>query len=241
MRVARYPIPTLIAAAFVLAAPVGAAAAAASTSTAAGPPSSMFKTGYNKCKLASLAAISKAAGKTYSKAKFDGKTCTWSSSDGNYVILVDTHPAGYLDLMVPSIGKHADGEAVKAISVPGASKAVLDTHPYASTHRYQKDLFAEYPQGDVQVSMDYSTALPDSKLVAVMRVGDSDLASALSYGGRAPEPTPLGWRPVACASARYRPQTQGLYPPILYGADLRRGESGTTCLVVRWRFERFVT
>ena len=71
--------------------------------------------------------------------------------------------------MVPSIGKHA-GEVVKRITVPGASKAVLDTHSYANTHRYQKDLFAVYPQGVVQVSMDYSTALPDSALVAVMRL-----------------------------------------------------------------------
>ena len=77
MRIAPYPVPSLIAAAFVLAMPVGAAAAA-SKSSAAGPPSSMFKSGYNKCKLASLAAISKAAGKSYSRGKFDGKTCTWS-------------------------------------------------------------------------------------------------------------------------------------------------------------------
>jgi hypothetical protein len=133
VRVAPYPIPALVAAAFVFAASVGAAAAA-------GPPSSMFKTGYNKRKVASLAVIGKAAGKTYSKGSFDGKTCTWSSSDGNYVILLDTHPAGYLEPMVPSIGRHTDGEVVKAASLPGASKAVLDTHPYAKTHRYQKDL-----------------------------------------------------------------------------------------------------
>jgi hypothetical protein len=130
----------------------------------------MFKSGYNKCKLASLSAIRKAAGHTFASAKFDGKTCTWSSGDGSYVILVDTHPAGYLGLMVPSIGKHAGGEVVKAVRLPKASKAVMDIHPYANTHRYQKDLFATYPQGDVQVSMDYATRLPDSALVAVMRL-----------------------------------------------------------------------
>ena len=90
------------------------------------------------------------------------------SSDGAYVILLDTHPAGYIDFLVPSIGRHSDGEVVKPVSLPGASKAVLDTHPYANTHRYQKDLFAEYSQGVVQVSMDYSSALPDSELRALV-------------------------------------------------------------------------
>ena len=170
MRVVPCLMPTVIAAAFVLATPVGTAAAARSTSAASAPPSSMFKTGYNKCKLASLAAIDKEAGKTFSKGKFDGKTCTWSSSDGNYVILVDTHPSGYLEFMVPSIGVHAGGETVKAVNVHGASKAVLDTHAFANTHRYQKDLFAVYAPGVVQVSMDYSTSLPDAKLVTVMRL-----------------------------------------------------------------------
>ena len=170
MRVAPDPIPAFLVAAVVLAASVGPAAAARSNSAASGPPTLMFKTGYNKCKLASLPAIRKAAGRTFAKAKFDGKTCTWSSIDGNYVILLDTHPAGYLDLMVPSIGKHANGEVVKPVGVPRASKAVLDLHPYKNTHRYQKDLFAAYPQGVVQVSMDYATPLPDSALVAVMRL-----------------------------------------------------------------------
>jgi hypothetical protein len=169
VRIAPYPIAALATAAVILAASVGAATAGRSTSVASGPPTLMFKAGYNKCKLASLTAIGKAAGHSFAEAKFDGKTCTWSSTDGNYVILLDTHPAGYL-LIVPSIGKHASGEVVKSVSVPKASKAVLDTHPYANTRRYQKDLFAEYPQGVVQVSMDYSTRLPDSALVAVTRL-----------------------------------------------------------------------
>jgi hypothetical protein len=165
MRVVPYTILVVIAAALVLSASVGAAPR---TATATAPPSAMFKSGYNKCKLASLAAINKTTGKKFAKGTFDGKTCTWSNSDGNYVILVDTHPAEYL-LVVPPIGKHP-GEVVKRATVPGASKAVLDTHSYANTHRYQKDLFAVYAQGVVQVSMDYSTALPDAALVAVMRL-----------------------------------------------------------------------
>ncbi len=170
MRVTSYTISTLLALAFVLVASAGAAGLARATSTAGGPPSSMFKSGYNKCKLASLAAIDKATGEVFAKGEFDGKSCTWSSSDGNHVTVFDTHPTGYLDLLVPAPGRHAGGEVVKRVVVSGASKAVLDTHPFANTHRYQKDLFASYPQGDVQVSMDYSTPLPDSKLVAVMRL-----------------------------------------------------------------------
>ena len=150
--------------------PLTASAAPLVASRPAGPPTTIFRSGYDKCKLASVAAISKAAGKPYSKGSFDGKTCTWSSADGNYVVLVDAHPSGYLELMVPSIGKHAGGEQVTAVRVPGASRALIDTHPYASTHRYQKDLFAVFPQGVVQVSLDYSTKLQNSALIAVMRL-----------------------------------------------------------------------
>ena len=163
MRVPSYVILTFLAAALVL------LPAAASTAAAA-PPAALFKSGYNKCKVASLAAVNKTTGKKFAKAKFDGKTCTWSSSDGNYVILVDTHPAaGYLEAFVPPVGKSAN-DVVKRVAVPGASKALLDTHSFKNTRRYQKDLFAVYPQGIVQVSMDYSTALPDSRLIAVMRL-----------------------------------------------------------------------
>src|SRR5260221_3930025 len=98
-------VSILAASIFLTAAPVATAA----------PPSSMFKSGYNKCKLASLVAISKTAGETFAKASFDGKTCTWSSKDGDYVVLVDTHPSGYL-LVVPAIGKHAGGEVVNAVA-----------------------------------------------------------------------------------------------------------------------------
>ena len=164
MRVMPKAILAVVASALVLSVSVGAAVSAA----AKAPPAKMFQSGYNKCKLASLAAINMTTGKKFAKGTFDGKTCTWSSSDGNYVILIDTHPSGYL-LVVPSVGTHP-GEVVKRITIRGASKAVLETHSFANTHRYQKDLFAEFPQGVVQVSMDYSTALPDSKLVAVLKL-----------------------------------------------------------------------
>jgi hypothetical protein len=169
MKQARTLVPFLMTAA-VLASPLAASGAAGSASGARGQPGGIFKSGDDKCKLASVAAISKAAGERYTKGSFDGKTCTWSSADGNYVIVVDSHPSGYVELMVPSIGNHPGGEQVRAVGVAGASKAVLDTHPYAKTHRYQKDLYAVYPQGVVQVSLDYATKLPDSALFAVLRL-----------------------------------------------------------------------
>jgi hypothetical protein len=134
------------------------------------PPSAMFKSGYNKCKLSTVAALSKTAGKKLVKATFDGKTCTWSSSDGNATILVDTHPAGYLEFLGPALGKHANGDVVKAITVPGASKAVLETFSHANTGRYAKDILAVYPQGVVQVSVNYSTALSARTVIAVTRL-----------------------------------------------------------------------
>jgi hypothetical protein len=179
MRIAPYPVPALVIAAVTLAASLGTATAARSDSGAKGPPASMFKSDYNKCKLASLAAISKAGREHYTQAKFDGKTCTWSSADGNYVIVVDTHPAGYIDLMVPSVGAHPNGEFVSRFALPSSSRTVIDDHPYANTHRYQADLFATYALGIVQVSIDNATPLPggqgfpanlDPALFAVIRL-----------------------------------------------------------------------
>ena len=167
MRIAPYPVPTLVTAAVILAASLGTATAARSDSAAKGPPASMFKSGYNKCKLASLAAMSKAGRETYTQAKFDGKTCTWSSADGNYIILVDTHPAGYIDLMVPSVGPHRSGEFVSRVLLPSSLRAVTDDHPYAKTHRYQADLFADYAPGVVQVSIDNATPILDSHGLSV--------------------------------------------------------------------------
>ena len=164
------PVITLIAIAAVTAFAASTVGAALNAPLASAPPSAMFKSGYNKCKLATLAALNKTAGKTLAKAKFDGKTCTWSSSDGSYVILIDTHPAGYLEFLGPTLGKSPNGDVAARIAVPGASKAVLQTHAYANTHRYQKDLLAVYPQGVVQVSMDYATALPTRTIVAVEKL-----------------------------------------------------------------------
>jgi hypothetical protein len=168
MRPARMLI-TFVFAAAVVVVPVTASGSGVSSRLSAGGPNAIFAAGYNKCKLASVAAMTKAAGKPYARAKFDGKSCTWSSADGNYVVLVDSHPTGYLDMMVLPPGKHGS-EVVTAVRVAGASKAVIDTHSHALTGRYAKDLFASYPSGDVQVSMNYSTKLSDAAVLAVLRL-----------------------------------------------------------------------
>ena len=70
----------------------------------------------------------------------------------------------------PKIGRHTNGDVAKPIGVPGASKAVLETFSHANTGRYAKDLLAVYPQGVVQVSVNYSTLLSDKTMVAVVRL-----------------------------------------------------------------------
>ena len=165
MRITPYPIRTFAATVLILAAPVGTAAAAISTSAASGPPSALFKKpAVELCKLASLAEMSKAAGKTIGSCRLSGNTTSWYSSDGNWEIdLFAQTPSG-----VPPLGKHANGN-VKRVSVPG-SKAVLDTWSHGVA-RYEKHLFATYPRGVVGLDMvSYSTAIPDAALIAVIRL-----------------------------------------------------------------------
>lgn len=147
-----------------------AAALVVAVAAVAAPPPALFKSGVNKCKATTLTALSKTTGVTFTKAKFDGKTCTWSNADGSDTILFDTHPAGYLEYMVPKVGKKANGDVTRRAAVPRAAKALLTTHSFAATKRYNKDLFAEYTPGVVQVSMSYADALADARVVAVMRL-----------------------------------------------------------------------
>ncbi len=158
----------LFAAAIVLV-PVTASASGVASRQEAGGPSAIFTSGYNKCKLASAAAMTKAAGKPLTAGKFDGKTCRWASADGNYGVLVDSHPTGYLEMMVQAPGKHGS-DIVTAVRVAGSSKTWIVTHSHALTGSYNKDLFAQYPQGVVQVSMNYTTALSNAAVLGVLRL-----------------------------------------------------------------------
>jgi hypothetical protein len=153
-----------------LATVVGVGVWVSTAGAAASPPDAMFRSGYDKCKLVTIGALGKTAGKKLAKARFDGKICTWSSGDGSVTILVDTHPAGYLELLGPSLGRHANGDVAKLIVVPGASKAVLETFSHANTGRYAKDILAVYPQGVVQVSLNYATAVTDKTAIALVRL-----------------------------------------------------------------------
>jgi hypothetical protein len=137
---------------------------------AAVPSPALFKSGYDKCKITTLSALSKTTGVKFTKAKFYGKQCIWSNADGSDTIVFDTHPAGYLEYMVPKPGREANGDATRRVAVPGASKALLETHSFAATKRHNKDLFAAYAPGVVQVSMSYVDSLPDARVIAVMRL-----------------------------------------------------------------------
>jgi len=134
------------------------------------PPAGLFKSGYDKCKVAGLAAVAKAAGVKLAKGKFSGKQCSWSTADGRASIVFDTHPTGYMEYLVPKPGKEANGDVTRKISVPGATKALLDTHSFALTGRHVKDLFAQYAPGVVQVSLNYAGPLSDARCVAVLRL-----------------------------------------------------------------------
>ena len=155
---------TFVATALILVAPVAAAASAASA--ASGPPSALFKKpAVNLCRLASLAEISKATGKTIGSCRLSGNTTSWYSSDGNWEIDLFAQALSG----VPPIGKHVNGY-VKRVSVARASKAVLDTWSHG-VGRYEKHLFAVYPKGVVGLDMvSYSTAIPDAALIAVVRL-----------------------------------------------------------------------
>jgi hypothetical protein len=157
----RMPARAVCAIALVLATAFAAAA------WAAGPPTPIFKTGFNLCKLATLPAVEKAAGATLSPGTFDGKFCNWSGG-GSYTVMVTTHPSAYTAMLALLGGQK--GEKVSNVTVPGASRGVLDAFPYAKTHRYDSDLYAVYPQGVVQVSFNYATSFQVARLIAVMRL-----------------------------------------------------------------------
>ncbi len=94
------------------------------------------------------------------KCKFDGKSTTWSSPNGEHVVLFDTHPRGYLEYFVP-LGKHADGAKTAELARTAYTlKARLETYPFAKTHRYAEDLFMEFPEGVVQLSLNSNTPIP---------------------------------------------------------------------------------
>jgi hypothetical protein len=145
-------------------------ACAVAAAAAAAPPPTLFTRGYDKCKATTLTALSKTTGVKYTRAKFSGKQCIWANADGSDTIVFDTHPAGYLEYMVPKPGKEPNGDVTRRAAVAGASKALLTTHSFAATNRHNKDLFAEYASGVVQVSMSYADPLPDARVLAVMRL-----------------------------------------------------------------------
>ncbi len=144
----------------------------ATASRAAGPPSALFKKGYNLCRAASLTAIRKAGGQHYQAGVFTGGVCNWERSDLEAGITLSTHPsrvgATLMRNFLAQNGK--SGWKAKRIAIRGASKAVLVTRPRSSSQGISKYLFAAYAPGVIQINMTAPRLLPDTRLVAVMKL-----------------------------------------------------------------------
>ena len=151
-------------------------AAARPASRLAGPPATFFSQGHNLCRAASLAAVRKAGGQHYKAGLFAGRVCNWERSDLKAGITLSTHPPAIgATLMRQFLSESgSNGITAKSLSIPGASKAVLVTLPAPTPGQVSKDLFATYSHGVVQVNMTAPGSLPDSRLIAVMRLIAAD-------------------------------------------------------------------
>jgi hypothetical protein len=152
---------------------VSGTAAARSTSHSAAPPRALFRTGYDLCRAASLAAIRRAGGQPYKAGVFDGHLCNWERHDLKAGITLSTHPASVGAALMRGFLAHNGTKGIKAkrVKVPGASKAVLVTfRTQPKLRQVARDLFAIYADGTIQVNMTAPGLLPVSRLVAVMKL-----------------------------------------------------------------------
>ena len=132
----------------------------------------LFKPGYNLCRAARLAAIGRAGGQRYAAGVFVNATCLWERRDLKAGIALSTHPprpgAVLMRDFLALNGK--SGFRAKRMRISGASKAVIVTLPGSGPGQVSKDLFAAYSQGVLQLNMTVVGSLPDSRLVAVLKV-----------------------------------------------------------------------
>jgi hypothetical protein len=150
--------------------PLTSLVAAFAFTGAVGPPRALFRTGYDLCRAAPLAAIRAAGGQPYRAGVLANGTCTWERADLRAGISVSVHPStagaelirGFLD----QNGTH--GVEARRVGVPGASRAVLVTVALPGSTQPAKDLLAAFRAGVVQVNMTAPRTLPDGRLLAVM-------------------------------------------------------------------------
>jgi hypothetical protein len=147
-----------------------AASPAAATATVGQPPAALFRSGYDLCRAAPLAAIRKAGGQHYRAGRFSNGVCSWERGDLRAGIALSTHPSSVgLSLMrsfIAQSGKHHI--TARRIRIPHAAKAVVVTLPAGQPGRFSKYLFAAYAAGVVQVDMTAPGSLPNTRLVRVL-------------------------------------------------------------------------
>lgn len=166
-------VPVILAIAVAGSALATSAGVTASTgSSAAGPRKALFTPGYDLCRAASLTAVRKAGGQRYRAGIFTNGVCNWERGDLRAGIALSTHPSRVGAVLMRNFlaqnGKN--GFKARTVKIGGASKAVLATLPAPSRGQVSKNLFAAYKQGAIQVNMTAPASLPDSRLVAVMRL-----------------------------------------------------------------------
>jgi hypothetical protein len=142
------------------------------TAVAAGPPAVLFKTGYNLCRAAPLAAIRAAGGQTYKRGFFANKSCLWERPDLQAGVLLSAHPRGPGVVLMRQMLEQSGTNGLRArrIRIAGAQNGVVVVLPRSLSQTVAKDLFAAYPQGVVQLNMTAPGEVRDSRLLAVLRV-----------------------------------------------------------------------
>ena len=153
-----------------LTASLAVALATATAPATAASPGALFAKGFNTCKAVPLAAIQKAGGQKYGAGVFQVSVCTWKTSGAKAEITLSTYPTSIGTMTMNTIltlnGKGGN-KAVK-VSVPGASKAVLETTP-PQNGEVHKALFVLFPKGVLSVSMTSPGSLADSRPFAVVK------------------------------------------------------------------------
>jgi hypothetical protein len=168
----RLPLAALVAAVVLGVALTSSVGVAAPTSAAGGPPNALFAKGYNLCRVAPLSAIRKAGGQAYRPGLFVNRVCNWERGDLLAGITLSTHPSQVgAALMRNFLAQNGEGGLeARTVKVPGASKAVLVTLPRTPPGQVSKNLFAAFKPGAIQINMTAPRSLPDSRLIAVMRL-----------------------------------------------------------------------
>jgi hypothetical protein len=134
------------------------------------PPRALFRSGYNLCHAAPLAAIRKAGRQHYKAGTFSHGACAWERSDLKAGIALSTHPTSVGKALMKMFRAQSGKQHVtaRAIKIPQATRALLVTLPAGQPTERSKYLFAAYQRGVIQVNMTAPKSLPTTRLRAVL-------------------------------------------------------------------------